>query len=64
MVPRFPTAILSMGMVLLSFLSLACGLILDSVAIGRKEAKRMVYLSIPYWVAARTSNGSHSSPVA
>lgn len=48
MVPRFPTAILSMGIVLLSFLSLACGLILDSVAIGRKEAKRMVYLSIPF----------------
>ncbi|HUY80403.1 MAG TPA: glycosyltransferase [Acidobacteriaceae bacterium] len=48
MVPRFPTAILSMGIVLLSFLSLACGLILDSVTLGRKEAKRMVYLSIPY----------------
>lgn len=49
MVPRLPTAILSMGMVLLSFLLLACGLILDSVAVGRKEAKRMVYLSIPFF---------------
>lgn len=47
LVPRFPTAILSTGIVLLSFLSLVCGLILDSVARGRKEAKRMVYLSIP-----------------
>ena len=56
MVPRFPTAILSMGIVLLSFLSLACGLILDSVAIGRKEAKRMVYLSIPFFAAARPSH--------
>jgi len=54
MVPRFPTAILSMGMVLLSFLLLACGLILDSVAVGRKEAKRMVYLSIPFFVAAKS----------
>ena len=53
LVPRLPTAILSMGMVLFSFLSLACGLILDSVALGRKEAKRMVYLSIPCMAAAR-----------
>ena len=52
MVPRFPTAILSMGLVLLSFLSLACGLILDSVVLGRKEAKRMVYLSIPFLAGA------------
>lgn len=55
MVPRFPTAILSMGMVLLSFLLLACGLILDSVAVGRKEAKRMVYLSIPYFAIGRAA---------
>ena len=48
LVPRFPTAILSVGIVLLSFLSLACGLILDSVSRGRKEAKRMRYLSIPF----------------
>ena len=47
LVPRFPTAFLSVGIVLLSFLSLACGLILDSVARGRKEAKRMIYLAIP-----------------
>ena len=53
MVPRLPTAILSMGMILLSFLLLACGLILDSVAVGRKEAKRMVYLSIPFFAAAK-----------
>lgn len=53
MVPRLPTAVLSMGIVLLSFLSLACGLILDSVAVGRKETKRMVYLSIPYFAATR-----------
>ncbi len=47
LVPRFPTAILSTGMVLMSFLSLVCGLVLDSVARGRKEAKRLAYLSIP-----------------
>jgi len=47
LVPRFPTAFLSLGLVLMSFLSLSCGLVLDSLARGRKEAKRMVYLSIP-----------------
>jgi glycosyltransferase involved in cell wall biosynthesis len=47
LVPRFPTAILSMGLVLLSFILLVCGLILDSVSRGRKEFKRMIYLSVP-----------------
>ena len=47
LVRRFPTAILSLGLVIMSFLSLVCGLVLDSVARGRKEAKRMIYLSVP-----------------
>lgn len=47
LVPRFPTAILSTGMVVMSFLSLVCGLLLDSTARGRKEVKRLAYLSIP-----------------
>jgi glycosyltransferase involved in cell wall biosynthesis len=47
LVPRLPTAVLAMGLVLLSFLSMACGLILDSVSRGRKEMKRLAYLSIP-----------------
>lgn len=47
LVPRFPTAILSTGLVLTAFILLVCGLVLDSVSRGRKEAKRMVYLSIP-----------------
>lgn len=47
LVPRFPTAILATGLVLLSFLSLVCGLVLDSVARGRKEVKRMAYLAVP-----------------
>jgi hypothetical protein len=36
-----------MGLVMLSFLSLACGLILDSVSRARKEMRRLAYLSIP-----------------
>jgi glycosyltransferase involved in cell wall biosynthesis len=47
LVPRLPTAVLAMGIVLLAFLSLACGLILDSVARGRREFKRLAYLAVP-----------------
>lgn len=47
LVPRLPTAVLATGLLLLSFLSMACGLILDSVTRGRKELKRMAYLAIP-----------------
>lgn len=47
LVPRLPTAVLSMCMMVLAFLSLACGLILDTVTRGRCEIKRLKYLSIP-----------------
>lgn len=46
LVPRLPTAVLSASLVLLSFLSLFCGLILHTVTHGRKEAKRMAYLAV------------------
>lgn len=47
LVPRLPTAVLCTGLVLLAFLSLTCGLILDAVSRGRKELKRLSYLAIP-----------------
>ncbi|WP_119677495.1 glycosyltransferase family 2 protein [Indioceanicola profundi] len=47
LVPRFPTAVLATGLGLLSFLSLACGLVLDTVTRGRREMKRLKYLEIP-----------------
>lgn len=47
LVPRFPTAILCTGLMIMAFLSVACGLILDSVGKGRHEAKRLAYLSLP-----------------
>lgn len=47
LVPRLPTAVLATGLVLLSFLSFAAGLILDSVARGRREMKRLAYLAVP-----------------
>lgn len=49
LVPRLPTAILAMGFVVVAFLSFTCGLILDSVARGRREAKRLAYLAVPRW---------------
>ncbi len=47
LVPRLPTAVLATGTMMLAFLSLACGLILDTVTHGRREMKRLHYLSIP-----------------
>jgi len=46
-VPRLPTAVLATGLMLLAFLALTCGLILDMVTRGRWEQKRMAYLAIP-----------------
>lgn len=47
LVPRLPTAVLSMGLLVLGFLSLTCGLVLATVTRGRIEAKRLQYLRIP-----------------
>lgn len=47
LVPRFPTAILSASIMILAFLSLAAGFILDNVTRGRREIKRMIYLQHP-----------------
>ena len=46
-VPRLPTALLATGLVLLSSLTIGCGLILDAVARGRRELRRLAYLAIP-----------------
>jgi glycosyltransferase involved in cell wall biosynthesis len=45
-VPRLPTAVLSTGLMLLAFLSIAVGLILDTVTRGRREAKLIAYLAL------------------
>lgn len=44
LVPRLPTAVLSMGLMLLGVILFGCGLILDTVTQGRKETKRLAYL--------------------
>jgi len=48
LVDRLPTAVLSASIVLLAFLALGCGFILDAITRGRKELKRLAYLAIPF----------------
>ena len=45
-VPRLPTAVLCTGMMMLASLLGLCGLILDSVARGRVEQKRILFLAV------------------
>ena len=47
LVPRFPTAILVTGMVIVAVLSFFAGLILDTVTRGRREVRRLAYLAQP-----------------
>src|SRR5262245_28709602 len=45
LVPRFPTAILATGLMVLAVLSVFGGLILDTVTRGRRELKLLAYLA-------------------
>lgn len=56
LVPRLPTAVLATGLALLAFLSLSSGFVLDSVTRGRRELKRLHYLTIP---APQADQGGH-----
>jgi glycosyltransferase involved in cell wall biosynthesis len=47
LVPRMPTWVLSLGLLMFSAMMVVTGLILDSVSRGRAEQKRIFYLSIP-----------------
>ncbi len=67
LVPRFPTAILATGLMLLAFLTLACGAILDTVTLGRRELKRLHYLGVPRFRGRRNyrvSDQPGESPAA
>lgn len=46
LVPRFPTAILATGIMILASLSLTAGFILQTVTRGRQEMRRLIYLQI------------------
>ena len=45
LVPRLPTAILAMGLMMTAFLSISVGLVLDTVTRGRREMKLLAYLA-------------------
>jgi glycosyltransferase involved in cell wall biosynthesis len=45
LVPRLPTAVLATGLAIMAALSLVCGFVLDTVTRGRRELKRLFYLS-------------------
>lgn len=45
LVPKLPTAVLAMGLMIAGLLALVTGLILDSVARGRRETKQLAYLA-------------------
>jgi glycosyltransferase involved in cell wall biosynthesis len=47
LVPRLPTAVLSMGLTIMALLSVSSGLVLDTVTRGRREMKMLAYLSQP-----------------
>src|SRR5580692_11037866 len=47
LVPRLPTAVLSMGLMIMAVLALSSGLVLDTVTRGRREMKLLAYLSQP-----------------
>jgi glycosyltransferase involved in cell wall biosynthesis len=47
LVPRFPTAILATGLMILAALNGFAGLILDTVVRGRREVRRLAYLALP-----------------
>jgi hypothetical protein len=46
-VPRFPTAIVAMGLFIIGFLLAGCGLVLDSLSRSRVEQKRILFLTVP-----------------
>jgi hypothetical protein len=61
LVRRFPTAGLAAAVMLLAFLSMACGLVLDTVTHSRRELKRLAYLEIPApkWPAPQLTQRVH-----
>jgi cellulose synthase/poly-beta-1,6-N-acetylglucosamine synthase-like glycosyltransferase len=46
-VPRLPTAVLAMGLMIVAVLAMSSGLVLDTVTRGRREMKRLAYLAQP-----------------
>jgi glycosyltransferase involved in cell wall biosynthesis len=52
LVPRLPTAVASASLMVIAALSLVAGIVLDSVAHGQHELKRLAYLSVARFTSA------------
>jgi glycosyltransferase involved in cell wall biosynthesis len=63
LVPRIPTAVLITGMMIVAVLSAFAGLILDTVTRGRREMKRLFYLTYAVPAYARTGAGAGDGAV-
>jgi hypothetical protein len=48
LVPRLPTAVLAVGLVVLGWLCIFAGIILDVVTKARQEMKRLAYMAVPF----------------
>jgi hypothetical protein len=55
LVPLLPTAVLSMGLMIMAMLSISSGLILDTVTRGRREMKRLAYLALGVPASSRAA---------
>ena len=55
LVPRLPTAILAMGLMIIATLSFTAGVVLDSISNARRELRRLRYLDIPLFRSERGS---------
>ena len=60
LVPRFPTAILVTGLMILAALCAFTGLILDTVVRARREIRRLAYLSLPAPAKGLKSSARHA----
>jgi hypothetical protein len=63
LVPRLPTVVLATGLMVIAFLSLTCGLTLDTVTRTRWEVKRMAYLAIPGAIHLRVGGAQRAAEV-
>ncbi|MGE0629998.1 MAG: glycosyltransferase [Hyphomicrobiaceae bacterium] len=61
LVTKLPTWIMSMAFAMLSLVTVVCGIILDSVARGRAETKRLAYLSFSSIIGAEAASNAPPS---
>ncbi len=57
LVPRLPTALLAVALILISLLSIACGFILDTVVKGARKEYELQVTSAYSWVKRTKKNG-------